>query len=132
MHPAILPLLSVGSQLIDRFFPDPEKKAAAELELFKMAQAGDLQKITAQLEINAREAAHPSILVAGWRPAVGWVCGFGLLYQAVLHNILNWIALMYAVPPLPPIDSDLLIYILGAMLGIAGLRTYEKKSGVTK
>lgn len=132
MHPAILPLLSVGSQLIDRFFPDPEKKAAAELELFKMAQAGDLQKITAQLEINAREAAHPSILVAGWRPAVGWVCGFGLLYQAVLHNFLNWIALMYAVPPLPPIDSDLLIYILGAMLGIAGLRTYEKKSGVTK
>ena len=132
MHPAILPLLSVGSQLIDRFFPDPEKKAAAELELFKMAQAGDLQKITAQLEINAREAAHPSILVAGWRPAVGWVCGFGLLYQAVLHNFLNWIAQMYAVPPLPPIDSDLLIYILGAMLGIAGLRTYEKKSGVTK
>ena len=132
MHPAILPLLSVGSQLIDRFFPDPEKKAAAELELFKMAQAGDLQKITAQLEINAREAAHPSILVAGWRPAVGWVCGFGLLYQAVLHSFLNWIALMYAVPPLPPIDSDLLIYILGAMLGIAGLRTYEKKSGVTK
>lgn len=132
MHPAILPLLSVGSQLIDRFFPDPEKKAAAELELFKMAQAGDLQKITAQLEINAREAAHPSILVAGWRPAVGWVCGFGLLYQAVLHNFLNWIAVMYAVPPLPPIDSDLLIYILGAMLGIAGLRTYEKKSGVTK
>lgn len=132
MHPAILPLLSVGSQLIDRFFPDPEKKAAAELELFKMAQAGDLQKITKQLEINAKEAAHPSILVAGWRPAVGWVCGFGLLYQAVLHNFLNWIALMYAVPPLPPIDSDLLIYILGAMLGIAGLRTYEKKSGVTK
>ncbi len=132
MSPAIIPLLDIGSRLIDRLIPDPEKKAAAELELLKLSQEGDLKKILGQLEINAREAAHPSIFVAGWRPFVGWTCGVGLFYQAVLHNLLNWVAVMYALPALPAIDSELLIYVLGAMLGIAGLRTYEKKSGVTK
>lgn len=132
MSPAIIPLLDIGSRLIDRLIPDPEKKAAAELELLKLSQEGDLKKILGQLEINAREAAHPSIFVAGWRPFVGWTCGVGLFYQAVLHNLLNWVAVMYALPTLPAIDSELLIYVLGAMLGIAGLRTYEKKSGVTK
>lgn len=132
MNPAIIPLLDIGSRLIDRLIPDPEKKAAAELELLKLSQEGDLKKILGQLEINAREAAHPSIFVAGWRPFVGWTCGVGLFYQAVLHNLLNWVAVMYALPTLPAMDSELLIYVLGAMLGIAGLRTYEKKSGVTK
>lgn len=132
MSPAIIPLLDIGSRLIDRLIPDPEKKAAAELELLKLSQEGDLKKILGQLEINAREAAHPSIFVAGWRPFVGWTCGVGLFYQAVLHNLLNWVAVMYALPTLPAMDSELLIYVLGAMLGIAGLRTYEKKSGVTK
>ena len=132
MNPAIIPLLDIGSRLIDRLIPDPEKKAAAELELLKLSQEGDLKKILGQLEINAREAAHPSIFVAGWRPFVGWTCGVGLFYQAVLHNLLNWVAVMYALPTLPAMDSALLIYVLGAMLGIAGLRTYEKKSGVTK
>ena len=132
MNPAIIPLLDIGSRLIDRLIPDPEKKAAAELELLKLSQEGDLKKILGQLEINAREAAHPSIFVAGWRPFVGWTCGVGLFYQAVLHNLLNWVAVMYALPALPAMDSELLIYVLGAMLGIAGLRTYEKKSGVTK
>lgn len=132
MSPAIIPLLDIGSRLIDRLIPDPEKKAAAELELLKLSQEGDLKKILGQLEVNAREAAHPSIFVAGWRPFVGWTCGIGLFYQAVLHNLLNWVAVMYALPTLPAIDSELLIYVLGAMLGIAGLRTYEKKSGVTK
>jgi len=132
MSPAIIPLLDIGSRLIDRLIPDPEKKAAAELELLKLSQEGDLKKILGQLEINAREAAHPSIFVSGWRPFVGWTCGVGLFYQAVLHNLLNWVAVMYALPALPAMDSELLIYVLGAMLGIAGLRTYEKKSGVTK
>ena len=87
MSPAIIPLLDIGSRLIDRLIPDTEKKAAAELELLKLSQEGDLKKILGQLEINAREAAHPSIFVAGWRPFVGWTCGVGLFYQAVLHNL---------------------------------------------
>lgn len=133
MNPMLVaPLLELGSGLINRLFPDPEKKAAAELELLKLTQAGELQTILKQLEINAQEAANPSVFVSGWRPAVGWVCGFGLAYQAIFHNILSWLAVIYSKPMPPEINSDILIYVLGGMLGIAGLRTYEKKSGVTK
>ena len=133
MNPLLVgPLLELGGNLIERLFPDPEKKAAAELELLKLTQAGDLQQILKQLEINAAEAAHPSTFVAGWRPAVGWVCGLGFAYQAILHNLLSWIAGINGWPAPPAVDSEILIYVLGGMLGIAGLRTYEKKSGVTR
>lgn len=133
MNPLLVtPLLELGSNLISRLFPDPEKKAAAELELLKLTQDGDLKKILGQLEINAREAAHPSVFVAGWRPAVGWTCGFGLAYQSVFHNILEWIATINGWPLPPQINSEVLIYTLSGMLGIGALRTFEKFHKVTK
>ena len=66
------PIFEAGKMLIDRLFPDPQKKAETELELLKLTQAGDLQQIIEQLRINAIEAQHASIFVAGWRPFVGW------------------------------------------------------------
>lgn len=131
MNPLFLtPLLEIGSQLISRMFPDPAAKAAAELELLKMTQAGDLNVILEQLKINAIEASSPSIFVAGWRPFVGWTCGFGLVYATILHNILEWISVVQSWPIPPAVDTDTLIYVLGAMLGIGGLRTLEKVRGV--
>lgn len=133
MNPLLVaPLLELGSNLIDRMFPDAEKKAAAELELLKLTQDGDLKKILGQLEINAKEAAHPSRFVAGWRPWIGWICGLGFAYHTIIHNLLAWVAVIRGWPAPPQLDSELLIYVLGGILGIAGLRTYEKKSGVTK
>ena len=110
-------------------FPDPSAKAAAELELLKIAQAGDLQTVLAQLEINAKEAQHPSIFVAGWRPFVGWCCGTGP-YATIGHNVLSWLAVAKGWPAPPAVDSDVLIYTLGGLLGIAGLRSVEKVKGV--
>lgn len=133
MNPLILgSLFDIGKSLIDRMFPDPQKKAEAELELIKITQSGELQTTLAQLAINLKEAENPSIFVAGWRPAVGWTCGFGLAYQSVFHNILEWISVIRGWPLPPAINSEVLIYTLGGLLGIAGLRTYEKKSNATK
>lgn len=133
MNPLLLaPLLELGGSLIERMFPDPQKKAEAELELLKLTQAGDLQVILKQLEVNAQEAAHASPFVAGWRPAVGWICALGLLYQTILHNVIGWVATLRQWPLPPAIDSDILIYTLGGMLGIGALRTYEKVKNVTK
>lgn len=131
MNPLFIgPLLELGKGIIDRLFPDPAQKAAAELELLKMTQEGDLKLILAQLEINAKEAQHPSIFISGWRPAVGWICGFGLAYQTVLHNILQWVASINSWPlPASP-DTDTLVYVLGTLLGVAGLRTIEKVKDV--
>ena len=133
MNPLLVgPLFELGKSLIDRWMPDPQKKAEAEMELFKMAQAGDLQKIIGQLQVNMEEAKHQSRFVAGWRPWAGWVGGFGLAYAAILQPLLSWAALMYGVPVPPPVDTEILLYVLGGMLGLGGLRTYEKKVGVTK
>lgn len=131
MNPLLLgPLFELGKSLIDRMFPDPAKKAEAELELMKLTQAGDLQVILKQLEINAQEAASPSLFVAGWRPFVGWLCGLGLGYATIIHNILEWVANIQSWPVPPAVDTDTLLYVLGALLGVAGLRTYEKSKGI--
>lgn len=133
MNPLILgSVFELGGKIIDRLFPDPAQKAQAELELLKLTQSGDLQTTLAQLEINAREAQHPSIFVAGWRPFVGWGCGVGLLYATVGHNLLAWLAQAQGWPAPPVVDSDLLIYTLGGLLGIGGLRTLEKVKGVAR
>lgn len=133
MNPLLAgPLLELGGKIIDRLFPDPQKKAEAELELLKLTQDGSLKTVLAQLEVNAKEAAHPSLFVAGWRPFVGWGCGAGMLYATVGHNLLGWLALALGWPVPPVVDADLLIYVLGGMLGIGGLRTVEKIKGATK
>jgi len=131
MNPLLLgPLFELGKGIIDRLFPDPAKKAEAELELLKMTQAGDLQVILAQLQINAKEAENSSIFVAGWRPFVGWTCGLGLFYATIGVNLLSWLSIVKGWPLPPVVDTDTLLYVLGAMLGIGGLRTLEKVRGV--
>jgi hypothetical protein len=133
MNPLLIgPLFEFGKSIIDRFFPDPAQKAAAELELLKLTQAGDLQKIIGQLEINAREAAHPSMFVAGWRPGAGWAGVLGLVYASIGQPLLVWLASVKGWPLPPAVDAELLLYVLGGMLGLGALRTTEKVKGVTK
>ena len=92
MNPLLLgPLFELGKGIIDRLFPDPAAKAAAEMELLKMTQDGDLKQIMGQLEINAREAQHPSVWVAGWRPGFGWAGVAGFTYATILQPILVWV-----------------------------------------
>jgi hypothetical protein len=131
MNPLLLsPLFELGNSIISRLFPDPAQKAAAEFELLKLTQDGDLQKILAQLAINAKEAESSSVFVSGWRPYVGWICGTGLLYATILHNLLEWLSAAKGWPMPPAVDTDVLLYVLGALLGIGTLRTVDKIKGV--
>ena len=82
MNPLVISgLFSAAQSLIERFFPDPEKKAAAQLELLKMQQNGDLAQLAAetdlaklQVQVNLEEAKSANWFVAGWRPFIGWIC----------------------------------------------------------
>jgi hypothetical protein len=133
VNPLLLaPLLDVGKTLLDRFIPDPEAKRAAEAEFLKMAMDGELKQTIAQLEINAKEAAHPSIFVAGWRPFFGWAGGAGFVYATVLQPLLAWWAAIKGWPTPPTLNLDLLWAVVTGLLGIGGLRTFEKTKGVTK
>lgn len=133
MNPLILgPILEVGKTLLDRFIPDPEKKREAEMELVRMAAEGELKQTIAQLEINAREATHASVFVAGWRPFFGWAGGAGFIYATILQPLLAWAAAIKGWPTPPTLNLDLLWVVITGMLGIGGLRTVEKFKGVTK
>jgi hypothetical protein len=123
--------LDIGGKLIDRLWPDPTQAAKAKLELLKMQQEGDLAQITGQLEINKEEAASSSVFVAGWRPFVGWGCGFALLYAAIFEPLLRFIATVMCdyKGPFPAIDTMLTLQVLMGMLGLAGLRSFDKSQG---
>lgn len=133
MNPLLLgPIFDIGKTILDRFVPDPAAKAAAEMELVKMAADGELKQIIAQLEINAKEAAHPSIFVAGWRPFFGWAGGVGFVYSVMLQPMLAWYSSVKGWPAPPALNIDLLWVVITGMLGIGGLRTFEKSRGATK
>lgn len=133
MNPLLLgPILEVGKTLLDRFVPDPAKKQEAEMELIRMAAEGELKQVIAQLEINAREASHQSVFVAGWRPFFGWSGGIGFLYATIGQPLLAWGAAIKGWPVPPSLNLDLLWVVITGMLGIGGLRTFEKTKGVTK
>jgi hypothetical protein len=125
--------LDIAGKLIDRLWPDPAQRDAAKLELMKMQQSGELAEMTAQTSINAAEAASSSPFVAGWRPFIGWVCGSALAYQYVLCPLAMWVGFVVGHPiPKPPTLDDTLWQLMFGMLGMGGLRTFEKIKGVSK
>jgi len=124
-------LLDIGGKVIDRVWPDPEKAAAAKLELLKMQQSGELAIIAGQLEINKVEAANPSVFVSGWRPFIGWVCGSGFAIQFVIGPMAEWGSALYGNPvKFPQMDVGTMMPLLIGMLGVSGYRTAEKINGV--
>lgn len=99
-----------------------------------MSERHAQEAMLAQLEINKAEAASGSIFKGGWRPAVGWVCAFAFAYHFVIQPVLVFIFAYAGVdaPELPEFDMGTLLTVLGGMLGIGGLRTYEKQKGLAK
>lgn len=88
-----------------------------------------MELVKVQSEINKMEAQHRSIFVAGWRPFIGWICGVALLYNFIIRDVIAW-ASPNIMPP--AIQMDQLITILLGMLGLGGLRTFEKIKDKTK
>ena len=123
--------LDLGNTLITRIFPDPAKADQAKLELLKLQQSGELASMTAQTDINKAEASNSSLFVSGWRPAVGWVCALALAYQYLIRPLSGTIAVIFGItlPILPGLDDNLWQLLMG-MLGMGGLRTFEKLQGV--
>jgi hypothetical protein len=133
VNPLILaPVLEIGRSILERVFPDPAQKAKAEADMLILLQTHDLQRVLGQLEVNAREASNPHMFVAGWRPFVGWCCGAGFLWATIGHPVFAWIASAKGWPAPPAIDTDVLLYVLGGMLGLGALRSVDKIKGVAK
>ena len=135
---AALPL--IGS-LLDKVLPDADAKAKAQLELAKLAQDGEFKALDMQLQVNLAqakineiEAASSNPMAATWRPAAGWVCVLGLGYEFLLRPLLPWVLAVCQVPDVPALPSldDVLMELVFAMLGIGGMRTFERSQRVKK
>jgi|TARA_B110000967_G_scaffold102631_1_gene105326 hypothetical protein len=112
--------------ILGKFVEDKDQRNALAHEIATMSEKHALELSKGQMAVNATEAAHKSLFVAGWRPAIGWICGFALLYSTILAPIIGiWVAV-------PPVDSSLLTSVLMGMLGLGAMRTAEKVKGVQR
>ena len=127
-------LIGPVTGLLDKFVEDKDQKAKLAHELATMADTHAQQLALAQVQVNLAEAQSSSVFKGGWRPFVGWVCGIALLYHFILTPcILFGVALLgINIPPLPAFDMSSLLTVLMGMLGLGGLRTFEKTKGVSK
>lgn len=129
LAPVLGPLLG---QVLDKVIPNKAAREEARAQLEQALANADAEAMRAQASINAVEAGHASVFVAGWRPAIGWICGAGLMWQFVLGPLASWAALASGLPPPPALDVEALMVLATSMLGVAGLRTYERARGVAR
>ena len=134
-------ILGIGNKLIDRLWPDPVKKEEAKLKLAEMAQTGELAQLKAdtdialgQIAVNTEEAKNEDKFVSRWRPFVGWVCGFTLFYAALFEPLLRFVSVVIFgyTGSFPEIDTMLTLQVLLGLLGLGGLRSWDKKNGVAR
>lgn len=129
----LIPLLTPVIQQLITHIPDPDKRerAKAEADATILTLLGQQQQ--GQVDINKIEAANPNIFVSGWRPFIGWVCGVALAYTYVVTPFWAWIlTLYYPDKTMPVLPSDNLFELVLAMLGLGGLRTFEKIKGINR
>ena len=126
-------LIGPVTGLLDKFVEDKDQKAKLAHEIATMAEKHAHESAMAQVEVNKAEAQHRSIFVAGWRPFIGWTCGVALAYNYVLQPILIFILAQTGhLMNLPALDLNEIMPVLMGMLGLGGLRTFEKYKGVSK
>lgn len=116
--------IDLAKTVVDKIWPDKSEQERAQL-------AAALQLVQGQLDINKTEAASSSVFVAGWRPAIGWVCGAAFAWNWVGLPMANFAAAWLAHPmSLAPADMSEMLPVLMGMLGLGALRSFEKVKGV--
>ena len=127
-------LIGPVAGILERVIPDKNQAAKLAHEIATMSDKMAHEQVLAQLEVNKAEAASGSLFKGGWRPAIGWICGLALFWSFILQPFLVFFLLVFGVdlPPLPEVGTADLMPILLGMLGLGGLRSYEKVQKVTK
>lgn len=124
-------LIGPVTGLLDKFIEDKDQKARLAHDLATMADQHAQELAKGQLEVNKVEAAHESLFVAGWRPAVGWVCVLGMFGNFITIPFSNFVLALLGIDiviPLVPLET--MMPVLMGMLGLGAMRTYEKKNNV--
>jgi len=125
---AMDPLTAVSdlaNSVINKIWPDKTEQEKQQL-------AAAVAIVQGQLDTNKEEAKNPNVFVSGWRPFIGWVCGISLFYTYLGYPVLLWAsAAWFPNVHAPVLGNDGMLYeLLFGMLGLGGLRTFEKVKGV--
>ena len=127
---AIIPI--IGS-VLDKIIPDNNAKEQAKQQIERALIDNAAQINLTQAETNKVEASHRSVFVSGWRPFLGWCSGLGFAWVFVVSPVAQWVLALQGINlVLPQLQTDVLMELTLAMLGLAGLRTWEKSKGLTK
>jgi hypothetical protein len=126
-------ILNIGGTLIDRLIPDKTAAAEAKAQLITMQVQGEFETMKGQLQVDQAEASNQSLFVAGWRPFVGWACGFAFVYVYIVEPMLQFLLVAFKVnfdvSKLPVFDIGNMMVVLMGMLGLGAMRSYDKTNG---
>jgi len=126
-------LIGPVTDLLDKFIEDKDKKNSIAFELATLAEKHAQELAKGQIEVNKTEAAHKNLFVAGWRPAVGWVCCLGMASNFLVIPMANFaLALSHTPIVIPMIELSEMMPVLLGMLGLGGMRTVEKMNNVQR
>ena len=127
MNPLFNLLVGPITGLLDKVVPDKDQREKLAHEIATLAEKQAHSQIIAQMEVNKQEAAHKSLFVAGWRPSVGWVCCLAMAF-----NYIGFPLLSAAGIETTTLELDTMLPVLLGMLGLGGMRSYEKSAGVAR
>ena len=126
-------LIGPVTSLVGKFIKDKDQQARLSHDLATLASRHAQELAKGQIAANAEQAKHPSIFVAGARPAIMWICALGLGWSFFLQPLLHWILLITGSDyPMPDINTEGLISLTMALLGLSGMRSWEKSKGVAR
>jgi len=126
-------LIGPISSILDKAIPDKDLKEKLTHEIATMAERHAQEQAMAQIEVNKVEAAHNSMFVAGWRPAIGWVCCLGMAGNFLIIPFVNMgLELAETGVVIPMIELETMMPVLMGMLGLGAMRSYEKGKGVSR
>lgn len=126
-------LIGPISSLLDKVIPDADERNRLAHEIATLAERQSHEIAKAQIEVNEREADHQSLFVSGWRPAVGWICCIGLGCNYLFIPMANFVLVIGdSSVTVPALDLSEMMPVLLGMLGLGGLRSWEKTRGVAR
>lgn len=130
---SVLSIIAAVQPLIEKalgFIPNSQERDKARAELEMSLIKIDAEQRLAQVELNKVEANHASIFIAGWRPFIGWVAGLAILWKYLMGPLLVWsLSAFGIITELPVIANEELMTLVFAMLGVGGMRSFDKLKG---
>lgn len=126
-------LIGPITELLSKVIPDKTERERLAYEISTLAERQAHEQMMAQLEVNKTEAGHVSLYVAGWRPFIGWSCGIAMAFNYIGVPVVETVSVINGTPlTIDPLDLEVMMPVLLGMLGLGGMRSYEKRNGVAR